>query len=223
MKDKIAVIISILRSLWFNFKFLPFSQARKLPILLGKNLYVSVDGGVKIQNERISFGMIRLGLNEGSLGIQTNSKSFLVIPKESVVMFKGRAIMSRGFTIRNGNNAIVTIGDHFFSNQNFQLFSSTQVTIGNDVLIGWDVQMRDSDGHKIFKVGDTQVLNSCAPVCIGNHVWVGANVRVLKGVNIPDDTIIAMGAMVTSSVDESNTIAAGIPAKIIKRNITWEK
>ena len=47
MKDKIAVIISILRSLWFNFKFLPFSQARKLPILLGKNLYVSVDGGGK--------------------------------------------------------------------------------------------------------------------------------------------------------------------------------
>lgn len=42
---KIVIFESILRSLWFNFKFLPFSQACKLPILLGKNIYVSVRGG----------------------------------------------------------------------------------------------------------------------------------------------------------------------------------
>ena len=167
--------------------------------------------------------MIRLGLNEGSLGIQTYSKSFLIIPQESIVIFNGRAVLSRGFTLRISKNSIVTIGDRFFANQNFQLFASTHMIIGDDVLIGWDVQLRDSDGHKIFNVGEKHELNACAPVLIGNHVWIGSYVRVLKGVNIPNDTIVAMGSMVTSSINEHNTIIAGVPARIVKRNIIWEK
>lgn len=220
---KIVIFESILRSLWFNFKFLPFSQACKLPILLGKNIYVSVRGEVKIRADKISFGMIRLGLNEGSLGIQTYNKSFLILAKGSLVVFKGKAVLSRGFTLRNGENAIATIGANFFANQNFQMFSSTNMIVGDDVLIGWDVQLRDSDGHKIYKMGQTQQMNSSVPVSIGNHVWIGANAKVLKGVNVPNGSIVAMGSIVTSSVKESYTIVAGIPAKVVKRNIIWEK
>ena len=52
-------------------------------------------------------------------------------------------------------------------------------------------------------------------VIIGNNVWLGSNVKVLKGVSIGDNSIISAGSVVTKSVPE-NVIAGGIPAKVIK-------
>jgi acetyltransferase-like isoleucine patch superfamily enzyme len=60
-----------------------------------------------------------------------------------------------------------------------------------------------------------------APIVIGDHVWIGANATVLKGVTIGNNVIIAAGAVVTKDIPE-NCIAAGVPAKVIRSNIKWE-
>ncbi len=54
---------------------------------------------------------------------------------------------------------------------------------------------------------------TCVPVRIGDKVWIGANVTILPGVSIGDGAIIAAGAVVNKNVP-SNTIVAGVPAKI---------
>lgn len=53
------------------------------------------------------------------------------------------------------------------------------------------------------------------PVTIGNDVWIGGNVTILPGVNIGDKAVIAAGAVVTKDVP-ANTVAGGVPAKVIK-------
>ena len=58
--------------------------------------------------------------------------------------------------------------------------------------------------------------NYPAPVKIGKNVWIGAGVKVLPGVSIGDNSIIAAGAVVTKDIPE-NIIAGGIPAKFIKK------
>lgn len=59
------------------------------------------------------------------------------------------------------------------------------------------------------------------PVKIGQNVWIGANVTILPGVTIGEGAIIAAGAVVNKNV-EANTIAGGVPAKLIKQIETEE-
>ena len=54
------------------------------------------------------------------------------------------------------------------------------------------------------------------PIHIEKNVWLGANVRVLPGVTIGEGSIIAAGAVVTKDVP-ANMIAAGVPAKVIRK------
>lgn len=54
------------------------------------------------------------------------------------------------------------------------------------------------------------------PVSIGNNVWIGANVTILGGVSIADNTVVAAGAVVTRNIEQEFTIVGGVPAKFIK-------
>jgi acetyltransferase-like isoleucine patch superfamily enzyme len=84
------------------------------------------------------------------------------------------------------------------------------------VVISEGVSIRDSDNHRIV----SSVGKSTAPIEIGNNVWIGMNVSILKGVKIGDGSVIAAGAVVTSDVP-SNSLAGGVPAKVIKSDIEW--
>ena len=88
------------------------------------------------------------------------------------------------------------------------------ISIGSDVAISKGVTIRDSDNHRINGAEMTQ------PVVIGNHVWIGLNATILKGVRIGDGAVVAAGAVVTKDV-EPNTLVGGVPAKLIKRDIHW--
>lgn len=54
-----------------------------------------------------------------------------------------------------------------------------------------------------------------APIEIGNDVWIGCNVTIVRGVKIGDGAIIAAGSVVTKDV-QPYTIVGGVPAKFIK-------
>lgn len=54
-----------------------------------------------------------------------------------------------------------------------------------------------------------------APIRIGRNVWIGSHATVLPGVTIGDGAIVAAGAVVTRDVPE-NTVAGGLPAKVLK-------
>lgn len=104
-------------------------------------------------------------------------------------------------------------------------FSS--ISIGHEVAISERVVIRDSDNHAIVTESnknegsnmnvDKQVL---APIVIQDHVWIGMNVIVLKGVTVGEGAIVAAGSVVNKDVPP-HCMVAGIPAKVVKTNVSW--
>ena len=104
-------------------------------------------------------------------------------------------------------------------NTDLQISCQEKITIGEGGIIATRVMIRDNDAHTlIYEDGSTNELTK--PIHIGKHVWIGAGVIILKGVTIGDSAVIAAGAVVTKDIP-AHTIAAGIPAKVIKENITF--
>lgn len=112
----------------------------------------------------------------------------------------------------------LTLGGGYM-NSGAQIRCSESITIGDDATIARNVIIMDSDYHNIeFEDGIKNAQS--APVYIGNHVWIGTNAIILKGVTIGDNTVIAAGAVVTKDIP-ANCIAGGVPAKVLKENVKW--
>ena len=98
------------------------------------------------------------------------------------------------------------------------LLARDKIIIGDNVLLGANCTITDSEHHSLNvkdRISGKSDSILTMPVSIGNNVWLGMNVIVLKGVSIGDNTIIGAGSVVVKSLP-SNVIAAGNPAKIIK-------
>ena len=140
----------------------------------------------------------------------------LIISKGSTINIKKNVIFFSNCQFETFGESYAEIGENTHFNNNVTLIVRDRVVIGNDTIVSQNVIIRDSDVHSIC--GQT----NHAPIIIGNHVWIGTNAIILKGVTIGDGAVIAAGAVVTSDVP-ANCIAAGNPARVIKENVQWEK
>ncbi|OAB41294.1 acetyltransferase [Paenibacillus antarcticus] len=110
--------------------------------------------------------------------------------------------------------AEIVIGDGTYINRRTEIMAKDSVTIGMGCAISWDVVITDTDYHQIEGTISTK------PIVIGDKVWIGCKSMILKGVHIGHGAVIAAGSVVTKDV-EPYTLVAGIPAKVIKRDVRW--
>lgn len=96
------------------------------------------------------------------------------------------------------------------------LAANQSIKLGNQCQIGDLVAINDCDFHEISPASRNRSAGPTAPACIGNNVWLGSREVVLKGVSIGDNSVAGARSLVTRSLP-ANVIAAGIPAKIIRK------
>jgi maltose O-acetyltransferase len=122
-----------------------------------------------------------------------------------------------GYTHIEARNleAEVIIEDNVYINNNAVIIADrSRITIGKNTLIGSEFTVYDSDFHELHPERRMSGNHVTASVTIGENVFIGSRVTVLKGVTIGRNAIIANGSIVTKNI-LPNTIVAGIPAKII--------
>lgn len=98
---------------------------------------------------------------------------------------------------------------------------SNHIEIGNNVKIGGNTVIYDTDFHSIdpqlrMNANTDKKNTKNAPVKIGNNVFIGAHSTILKGVEIGDDAIVGAGSVVTKDIP-MREIWAGNPAKYIRK------
>jgi len=120
--------------------------------------------------------------------------------------------------IRTISGAEVVLGDRVGLNGT-SITSRLKVTIGSGTIIAANVVIVDSDFHKQWPADARWTSDGSAddePVAIGENVWIGMGTIVLKGAVIGDNSIIGAGSVVTGPIP-GNVVAAGVPARVIRR------
>ena len=189
----------------------------RCPILFSNSTVIK---GIRKENiilEQKGFNIVTIGFG-GSEGIQSR-KSYLII-RNGRIVFRGKTNISAGSTIRVDNGTL-EFGKNFSCNNNCSISCSRGVKFGNDVLLGWNVNIRDSDGHNIYY--NNELKESQKTVNISDHVWIASFVDILKGVYIGANNVIAYRSCISKSFDLSNCLIGGNPGKILQNNIRWEK
>lgn len=116
----------------------------------------------------------------------------------------------------------IEIGKNSWVGNRFSAISEGPgIFIGEGVLIGTRVEIIDSDFHAVDVRDRLQSEAKRAPVKIGNHVWIGNGVTILKGTELGEHSVVAAGAVVSGKFPPKSVIG-GVPAKII-RMVEFEK
>ena len=109
----------------------------------------------------------------------------------------------------------IRVGKRFFANFTWTVLDEAYVTIGDDCFIGPNVGIYTAC-HSTDPVERNTRNEWALPVTIGNNVWIGGGVTILPGVTIGDNVTIGAGSVVVKDI-ESNSVAVGNPARVIKK------
>lgn len=115
----------------------------------------------------------------------------------------------------------IVIGDNVAFNNDCHLGCIDRIEIGNNVLGASRIYISDHYHGSITAEGITKVpverpLYSKGPVVIKDNVWLGEGVAIMPGVTIGCNSIIGANSVVTCDIPD-NAVAAGVPAKVLKK------
>jgi acetyltransferase-like isoleucine patch superfamily enzyme len=201
--------IRLVRSLLVSFLCVS-TNARVLPFRLYGKAYANID-----RKARVTFHYGSITFNKGIRRFEPFI-GVIEMSKNSRLEVYGDFTINPGAQIIICENGILSLGSGYI-NRFVKIKCFNRITIGKDVAISENVTIWDSDVHEIIRPG----YNKTAHVNIGDHVWIGTNTIILKGVTIGNNSIIAAGSVVNKSIPE-NCLAGGNPASVIKKGISWK-
>jgi acetyltransferase-like isoleucine patch superfamily enzyme len=194
--------ISLLRTLYLA------GRLRSLRALAYPRVHLGIEAGSAVDIG----GLLHLGRRERLCAFLPSQFNIF---RDARLTLAGDFSVYTGFSIYVNEGAHLSLGSGYASNGlNISCFK--HIAIGHDATIAENVTIRDSDNHVIRGSSRPET----APVIIGDHVWIGMNALILKGVTIGDGAVVAAGAVVTKDVPPSSLVA-GVPARVIREGVEW--
>ena len=172
-------------------------------IFRGRNNILKMGGRCHVKNSQIEFK------GNGSLVWLSNSKYDYYL---SLLLFNNSVFyMGRDNYINHYNNGKLLV---FLAEQKHVFF-------GNGSVISFDICMRTADPHLIYNIDNKERINPSRSIFVGDRVWLGQSVLILKGTQIGSGSIIGAGSVVSGKTIPSNTAWAGNPARQKKDGVFW--
>jgi acetyltransferase-like isoleucine patch superfamily enzyme len=161
---------------------------------------------------------VRVGRNAWFVN-NRNDLSALSIGNESVL---------RGcLRVERFRKATLQIGDRCYLGDDTIISCAVEIRIGSYVLIAHGTEIYDNDSHPVDPAERRRDIDlilgkdegprpeiPAKPVVIGDNVWIGSHCKIMKGVSIGDDAVVAAGSIVTQDIPAGG-IAAGNTAKLV--------
>ncbi|MEL7075840.1 MAG: acyltransferase [Cyanobacteria bacterium J06582_2] len=127
--------------------------------------------------------------------------------------------LDRGVTLLCSGESLfqpkIEIGANTYINRNTIIDAIALIKIGRDCAIAPNCYITDHDHGLDSHLPPLQQPMIAQQTIIGDRVWVGANVTILKGVQIGNDAVVGAGSVVTKDIPEK-AIVAGVPTKILR-------
>jgi acetyltransferase-like isoleucine patch superfamily enzyme len=204
-----------IRKLYRGLRVLYYEAARRYSWLVTSFKFNL--NGVKYHNDFIGYGIPILDINPAgafSIGkrFRFNSGKYHAMGGRQQQCY---FVAAKGARITIGNNVGMT---------STAIICHDRITIGNDVKIGINTVIYDTDFHSLDASIRNQYPESiegvkCRPVTIKDGAFIGGHTTILKGVTIGKNAIIGAGSVVFSNVPDEQ-VWAGNPAKFVKETYT---
>lgn len=180
-------------------------------MLVARNYVLSeLRGKVSIANSNI--GCVQLGYS--SVGIFDSRYDRGIWQSSGDVSFDGCAVFAAGSKISVGPCGQLNVGDGFRNTAKGEFVCHMRMRLGAGSLVSWDTLFMDTDFHQLDGNPD------CAPVVLGDNVWVGCRCVLLKGAYVPNGSVLAAGSTVTKTLAPEESLFGGVNT-LLRTGIEW--
>jgi len=215
--DFFNIIRSIPKTLRFNLHYFPFRTAVKLPVVVSHRTYLRELNGTVELPENVETAMVKIGF--GDVGHYDRKHSRSIWQVSGTVSFGGKASIGHGSKLSVRGD--LKLGADFNITAESTIVCAKEITFGDDCLMAWDVLVMDTDEHPLYNK-ENERINPDKPIIVGNHVWMGCKCVLLKGAEVPDNTVLAAGTLLKTAFVGKNQVIGGNPPTILKRDVRWE-
>lgn len=183
-------------------------------------IYVNPEKSVLTQPEVVFQGTGNILFVED--GVSLGGSRIQFMGSDSVI-YLSRSSASLLVSLVAGERSAIYIGRENYFNDTVHILATEwqNVILGGRCAISSGIWIRTADPHLIYRCGTRERLNDSQPILIGDHVWLGQDVLVLKGTKIGSGAVVGGGSVVANKRLLSNASYAGNPVRLIQRDVFW--
>jgi len=211
------ILCSLPKTLRFNLHYFPLKTALKLPVFVSHRTYLRELHGKVVLPEKVKTAMVKIGF--GDVGHYDRKRSRGIWQVSGMVTFEGKAGIGHGSKLSVRGD--LRIGADFNMTAESTIVCANQIVFGHDCLLSWDILVMDTDEHPLYDAKGVRI-NPNRPIFVGNHVWIGCKCVLLKGAEVPDNTVVAAGTLLSRAFDGENQVVGGNPPTILRQEVRWE-
>ncbi|MBR1513724.1 MAG: hypothetical protein IJ622_05465 [Bacteroidales bacterium] len=215
--DFFNILCSIPKTLRFNLHYFPLRTALKLPVVVSHRTFLRELHGKVTLPDKVETAMVKIGF--GDVGHYDRKRSRTIWQVSGTVAFGGKASIGHGSKISVRGD--LKLGAGFNITAESTIVCAKEIRFGDDCLLSWDILVMDTDEHPIYNK-ENERINPDKPIIVGNHVWMGCKCVLLKGAEVPNDTVLAAGTILKSTFAGEQQVIGGNPPSILKRDVRWE-